>query len=63
METKEYLEELDKLDHNSVHPEFYTYTTVWMKSRMPQAYKELKASFENYEGEIFDAMQQDEAPF
>jgi len=53
MDTKDYFQNIPKLKDDQVHPEFHTYTTVWMKSRMPEAYKELRAKFKSIEGEIY----------
>ncbi len=53
MNTKDYFQNIPRLDEDQVHPEFHTYTTVWMKSRMPEAYNELKAQFKAIEGEIY----------
>ena len=66
MNTKDYLQNIRSLDEDNVHPEFHTYTTVWMKSRMPEAYNELKAQFKHYEDEIYAAQQcpaDEEIPF
>ena len=52
MKTKEFFQNLSSLEDDNIHPEFHVYTAVWMKSRMPEAYKELKSSFKNIEGEI-----------
>jgi hypothetical protein len=46
-----------------ISPEFHTYTTVWMKSRMPEAYKELKARFKSIEGEIYAQHESNGADF
>jgi hypothetical protein len=62
MDTKEYFKNLSSNDeHLTLHPEFLTYTTVWMKSRMPEAYNELKARFKSIEGEIYAQEQCDSA--
>ena len=53
MDTKDYFQNIPELKDDQVHPEFHTYTTVWMKSRMPEAYKELRAKFKSIEGEIY----------
>jgi len=53
MNTKDYFQAIPDLEDDQVHPEFHTYTTVWMKSRMPEAYNELKAKFKTIEGEIY----------
>jgi hypothetical protein len=53
MNTKDYFQAMPDLEDDQVHPEFHTYTTVWMKSRMPEAYNELKAKFKAIEGEIY----------
>ena len=52
METKEYFNELSKTD-STVHPEFDTYAAVWIKSRMPERYKELVHQYKAIEGEIY----------
>ena len=48
MKTKEYFQNLSSLEDDNIHPEFHVYTAVWMKSRMPEAYNELKARFKCY---------------
>jgi hypothetical protein len=53
MDTKDYFQNIPKLKNDQVHPEFHTYTTVWLKSRMPEAYEELKTKFKSIEGEIY----------
>jgi Asp-tRNA(Asn)/Glu-tRNA(Gln) amidotransferase C subunit len=63
MKTNEYFNELKKLDTDQIHPEFHTYATVWIRSRMPERYQELKAAFHNYEGEIYAAQQHEEIDF
>ena len=52
MNTKDYFQNIPSLDEDRLHPEFHTYTAVWMKSRMPEAYNELKARFKEIEGEV-----------
>lgn len=52
MQTQEYFENLAKLDDDDVHPEFHTYTAVWVRARMPEAYNELKSYFKHIESEI-----------
>ena len=52
MNTKDYLQAIPDLEEDLLHPEFHTYTTVWMKSRMPDAYNELKARFKAIESEV-----------
>ena len=52
MKTKEFFQNLPDLQDDQVHPEFHTYTAVWMKSRMPDAYNELKARFKAIESEV-----------
>lgn len=65
MNTTDYFQAIQSLEEDQIHPEFHTYATVWMKSRMPERYQELKAAFKNYEGEIYAAQQKpnDEIPF
>lgn len=52
MKTEEFFQNLPSLEEDLVHPEFHTYTAVWMKSRMPDAYNELKARFKAIESEV-----------
>ena len=52
MKTKEFFQNLPSLEEDSIHPEFHVYTAVWMKSRMPEAYNELKSRFKCIENEI-----------
>ena len=52
MNTKDYFQAIPDLEEELLHPEFHTYTAVWMKSRMPDAYNELKARFKAIESEI-----------
>lgn len=52
MKTKEFFQNLSNLEDDNIHPEFHTYTAVWMKSRMPEAYNELKSRFKAIESEI-----------
>ena len=47
------LQNISSLEEDQIHPEFHTYATVWMKSRMPEAYNELKPRFKAIEGEIY----------
>ena len=70
MKTTEYFQELKNLDAEElIHPEFHTYATVWMKSRMPDRYAELVARYKAIEGEIMaqhycnDAAIEEELPF
>ena len=69
MKTTEYFQELNDLDNESIHPEFHTYATVWIKSRMPDRYEELKSRYKAIEGEIMaqhycnDAATEEEIPF
>lgn len=53
MNTKDYFQNISSLEEDQIHPEFHTYATVWMKSRMPEAYNELKHRFKAIEGEIY----------
>ena len=53
MNTKDYFQAIPNLEDDQVHPEFHIYTAVWMKSRMPEAYDELKSRFKSIEGEIY----------
>ena len=52
MKTKEYFQNLSNLEGEGIHPEFHVYAAVWMKSRMPETYNELKSQFKHIEGEI-----------
>lgn len=52
MDTPEYFKKLSDLEEDQIHPEFHTFATVWIKSRMPQAYAELKSRFKAIESEI-----------
>tara|TARA_Y100000289_G_C3791207_1_gene84151 strand:- start:270 stop:470 length:201 start_codon:yes stop_codon:yes gene_type:complete len=52
MKTEEYFSRLDSLEKDA-HPEFHTFLTVWVKSRMPDTYKELLSDYKNNESEIF----------
>jgi hypothetical protein len=61
MNTKEYFQNLPSLEDDSIHPEFHAYTAVWIKSRMPEAYNELKSRFRSIEGEIYAQQQIDAA--
>lgn len=53
MKTKEFFQNLPSLKKDNIDPEFHVYTTVWMKSRMPEAYNELISSYKNVESEIY----------
>jgi len=53
MKTKEFFQNLPSLDNDNIDPEFHVYTTVWMKSRMPEAYSELVSSYKSVESEIY----------
>jgi len=61
MKTEEYFEELLSLKNDQIHPEFHTFTTVWMKSRMPERYAELMSQYRVIEGEIYAQYQCDDA--
>ena len=61
METEEYFEKLADLKNDQLHPEFHTFTTVWMKSRMPERYAELMSQYRVIEGEIYAQYQCDDA--
>ncbi len=63
MNTKEYFDQLKNLDEDKINPEFHTYTTVWMKSRMPEAYKELVSRYKTLENEIYAQHECNGAPF
>jgi len=68
MDTKDYFKAIPDLDDDQIHPEFHTYATVWIKSRMPDRYEELKARYKAIEGEIMaqhecNAAQSEELPF
>ncbi len=53
MDTKDYFQAIPNLEEDKLHPEFHTFTTVWVKSRMPWIYDELKSRFKAIEGEIY----------
>jgi|TARA_B110000967_G_scaffold203802_1_gene245113 hypothetical protein len=53
MKTKEFFQNLPSLQNDNIDPEFHVYTTVWMKSRMPEAYNELISSYKTVESEIY----------
>tara|TARA_B110000238_G_C16098835_1_gene427334 strand:- start:1149 stop:1352 length:204 start_codon:yes stop_codon:yes gene_type:complete len=53
MKTKEFFQNLPSLQNDNIDPEFHVYTTVWMKSRMPEAYNELISSYKTVENEIY----------
>lgn len=53
MKTKEFFQNLPSLKKDNIDPEFHVYTTVWMKSRMPEAYNELISSYKTVESEIY----------
>ena len=61
MKTKEYFEGLSALHEDLIHPEFHSYATVWMKSRMPERYAELMSQYRAIEGEIYAQYQCDDA--
>ena len=65
MDTKEYLELSDELDKQPVpNFELSHFTHVWIKSRMPEAYAELKANFRAIEDEIYAAREsRNQEPF
>lgn len=44
---------LPELDQDEIHPEFHTFTTVWLRSNMPAIYHELMKSFRRNEAEIY----------
>jgi len=44
MKTKEFFQNLPSLAADGVDPEFHIYTAVWIKTRMPEAYNELRSS-------------------
>lgn len=50
---KVYHKALPELDKDSIHPEFHTFTTVWLRSNMPAIYHELMKSFRRDEDEIY----------
>lgn len=53
MKTKEFFQNLPSLAADGVDPEFHIYTAVWIKTRMPEAYNELRSSFKHIENEIY----------
>jgi hypothetical protein len=69
MKTKEFFQNLPSLAADGVDPEFHIYTAVWIKTRMPEAYNELRSSFAHIENEIYaqyasaDAHSDSEQPF
>jgi hypothetical protein len=44
---------------DSMGSEFQTYTVLWVKSRMPEVYKELETNFEQLRPAIYAAQQSD----
>ena len=54
MDTNEYFKQLPKLIKDDINPEFHTFTAVWMRSRMPEAYAELASRFQELEGQIME---------
>ena len=54
MDTNEYFKQLPKLINDKIKPEFHTFTTVWMRSRMPEAYAELASRFQDLENQIME---------
>ena len=52
MDVEEYFKNLSKLDNDNIHPEFHTFTTVWVRSRMPEIYADLASRYQNIEGQI-----------
>jgi hypothetical protein len=44
---------------DSMSSEFQTYTVLWVKSRMPEIYKELETNFEQLRPAIYAAQQSD----
>ena len=61
MNTQDFFQAIPDLEEDQLHPEFHTYATVWMKSRMPEAYNELKSRFKAIEGEIMAQYECDDA--
>lgn len=56
MDVKEYLklsEEFDKQNSFSSQIELTHFVTVWLKSRLPETYKELESSFQDKESQIY----------
>ena len=57
MDTHEFLalaKELDKELRRDYHQhELYSFMTVWLKSRMPDLYKELEADFRRIEPNVY----------
>lgn len=46
-----------KLRQDSLSSEFQTYTLLWVKSRMPDVYEELKSDFDQMRPAIYAAQQ------
>ena len=68
MNTTDYFQNIPTLEEDQIHPEFHTYATVWIKSRMPDRYEELKSRYKSIEAEIMaqhecNAAQNEELPF
>jgi len=61
MNTKEYFAELNRTKNDNLHPEFHTFATVWMRSRMPEMYQDLASRYQHLEPEIMAQMAIDDA--
>lgn len=61
MDTKEYFAELNRAKKDDLDPEFHTFATVWMRSRMPEMYQDLASRYQHLEPEIMAQMQIDDA--
>ncbi len=46
-----------KLREDNLSSEFQTYTLLWVKSRMPEVYNELKSDFDQMRPAIYAAQQ------
>lgn len=56
MDVQEYLKlskEFDKQNSSISQIELTHFVTVWMKSRLPETYKELESSFQDKESQIY----------
>ena len=66
MDLEEFSKLRDALDQeqgpNALSGEFGSFIQVWVKSRMPEAYSELQASFEHMAPELYARQQEESAP-
>jgi hypothetical protein len=47
------------LRNDSLGSEFQSYTVMWVKTNMPEVYKELQSNFEHIRPEVYAAQQFD----